>query len=122
VSSSGRRYRVTNATRGEVLATQSGKVDTFLRRGLGLMGKKSLPEGGGLIIEPCNGVVSFFMRFPIDVLFIDRDGGVQHAVSNLTPWKASKVVRGSRFVIELPAGSIARSGTQVGDSITVEPA
>jgi uncharacterized membrane protein (UPF0127 family) len=113
---------VTNVTRGETLATRSNKVDTFLRRGLGLMGKKSLPDGGGLIIEPCNGVVSFFMRFPIDVLFIGREGDVRHVLPSLTPWKMSKVVRGSRFVIELPAGSIARTGTEAGDRITIEPA
>jgi uncharacterized membrane protein (UPF0127 family) len=113
-------YRVTNETRGTVLARESALADSFMRRGLGLMGKKSLPEGGGLVIRPCNGVVSFFMRFPIDVVFVDANGAVLHLVPNLTPWKTSKVVRGSKLVIELPAGTIGDTGTQVGDSISIE--
>jgi uncharacterized membrane protein (UPF0127 family) len=111
-----------NATNGTILAARSGKADTFLRRGLGLMGKRALPDGGGLVIQPCNGVVSFFMRFPIDVLFVGGDGKVCKTLPNLRPWKASKIVRGSKFVVELPAGTIEQSGTQVGDAVTVEPA
>jgi uncharacterized membrane protein (UPF0127 family) len=115
-------YRVTNETRGAVLASQSGLADSFVRRGLGLMGRKSLSEGGGLVIRPCNGVVSFFMRFPIDVVFVDRDGRVCHLLNNLAPWKASRIVRSSKLVVELPEGTIDRTGTKVGDSIRIEPA
>ena len=105
-----------------MLATRSGKADTFVRRGIGLMGKRSLPEGGGLVIQPCNGVVCFFMRFPIDVLFIDGNGSVCHLLPSLAPWKTSKIVRDSKLVIELPAGTIQQSGTQAGDVVRIEPA
>lgn len=115
-------YRVTNESRGTVLAQQSGRVRNPVSRGIGLMGKKGLPEDGGLIIEPCSGVVSFFMRFPIDVVFLDSDGQVVHLIEDLRPWKASKMVRASRLVVELPTGTIARSQTQMGDTVTIAEA
>lgn len=115
-------YRVSNETRGTVLAEHSGRVRNPVSRGLGLMGKRGLPADGGLIIQPCSGVVSFFMRFPIDVVFLDSDGRVVHLVEDLRPWKASKIVRASKMVVELPAGTIARTQTQMGDTVTIADA
>lgn len=115
------QYRVANSTRGTVLAERSGRVANPVSRGIGLMGKKGLPPEGGLIIEPCSGVVSFFMRFPIDVVFIDANGEVVHLVEDLHPWKASKIVRASKKVVELPTGTIARTETQRGDKIAITP-
>jgi uncharacterized membrane protein (UPF0127 family) len=114
-------YRVANETRGTVLAERSGRVHNPVSRGLGLMGKKGLPPDGGLIIEPCSGVVSFFMRFPIDVVFLDADRRVVHLVEHLRPWKASKIVRASRLVVELPTGTIGQTGTKLGDTISIAP-
>jgi uncharacterized protein len=116
------QFRVANETRGTVLAECSGKVDTPISRGLGLMGKKGLPDGGGLIIEPCNGVVCFFMRFPIDVVFLDKEDQVVHLVEDIRPWRVSKIVRASKRVVELPTGTIARTDTQPGDTIAITPA
>ena len=114
-----RLYRVTNTTRGTVLAEQSGIADSFVRRGFGLMMKKGLPESGGLIIRPCNSVVSFFMRFPIDVVFVDRESKVRHIIPDMVPWRTSSIVRGSKFVVELPAGTVEKTTTQVGDEISL---
>lgn len=115
-------YRVENETRGTVLAETSGRVRNPVSRGLGLMGKRGLPPDGGLIIEPCSGVVSFFMRFPIDVVFLDSEGRVVHLVKDLRPWKTSKIVRASKKVVELPTGTIERTSTELGDTITIVPA
>lgn len=120
--SADQRFRVTNTTRGAVLAEMSKKASNPVSRGIGLMGRRSLPPGGGLIIQPCNSVVSFFMRFPIDVVFLDRDAKVCHMIHGMVPWRASKIVRGSKLVVELPAGTLAGSGTQHGDTITISPA
>jgi uncharacterized membrane protein (UPF0127 family) len=117
----GKQYRVNNATRDAVLAEASDKVDTPIRRGIGLIGKKGLPPDGGLIIEPCNSVVSFFMRFPIDVVFLDKDGVVCHLIRSMVPWRTSKIVKGSKMVVELPAGTVENTGTAIGDRITIEP-
>lgn len=115
-------FRVVNVTKDATLAENSGRVRTPLSRALGLMGKKGLPPGGGLIIEPCSGVVSFFMRFPIDVVFLDKDRKVVHLVEDMKPWKTSKVLRAAKLVVELPSGTVATTGTQLGDSISIEPA
>ena len=115
-------YRVANVTRDAVLAERSDKAATPVRRGIGLIGRRGLPEGGGLIIQPCNSVVSFFMRFSIDVIFIDKDAQVVHLMHAMPPWRISKIVRGSKLVVELPAGTIARTATEMGDSIAIEPA
>jgi uncharacterized membrane protein (UPF0127 family) len=120
--SAAKRLRVTNMTRGTVLAAMSKKASNPVSRGIGLMGRRSLPDGGGLLIQPCNGVVSFFMRFPIDVVFLDRDAKVCHMMHRMVPWRASKIVRGSKLVVELPAGTLAQSGTEHGDTITIAPA
>ena len=93
-----------------------------MTRGIGLMFRKGLPEGGGLIIQPCKGVVSFFMRFPIDVVFLDREGHVVYLLRNMVPWRSSKIVSSAKMVVELPVGTIDASGTQEGDEIRIEPA
>jgi len=105
-----------------MLAHQSEKASTHIRRGVGLMGRRGLPKGGGLIIQPCNSIVCFFMRFPIDVLFIDANNHVCHLYRSMRPWRTSKIVRVSKFVIELPAGAIEDTGTGLGDEVRVLPA
>jgi len=115
-------YRIDNTTRGTILAHESERADTHIRRGVGLMGRRGLPEGGGLIIQPCNSIVCFFMRFPIDVLFIDTNNHVCHLYRSLRPWRTSTIVRASRFVIELPAGSIEQTGTELHDEVRIVPA
>lgn len=112
-------HRVVNLTRDRVLAEWSKKASNPISRGIGLTGRKSLPDGGGLIIRPCKSVGSFIMRFPIDVVFVDGSDEVCHTVEPLVPWRASKIVRRSKFVVELPAGTIAETGTEIGDRIQI---
>lgn len=116
-----RHFRVLNQTRGAALAEQSEKATTWWRRGVGLIGRKGLPEGGGLIIQPCNSVVSFFMRFTIDVIFVDDKNTVLHVLHSMVPWRTSRIVRGSKFVVELPAGKARETGTDVGDQLEISP-
>lgn len=85
------------------------------------MGRASLPPGSGLIIKPCNSVVCFFMRFPIDVLFLDADGKVLHAIPRMLPWRTSRIVRGGKVVVELPSGTMEETGTAIGDIVKFEP-
>ena len=114
-----RHFRVVNRTRDTVLAERCDKAAPF-RRGIGLMGRASLPSGGGLIIQPCNSVVSFFMRFSIDVLFLDEKGKVLYLLKPLVPWRTSKIVRGSKLVVELPSGTIDHSQTEIGDLVEIQ--
>ncbi len=109
--------RVLNATRGSDVVTAGKRADNFLTRLVGLMGKGSIGDGFGLLIEPCDSIHMFFMRFPIDALYVDRDGRVLRVCRNLRPWRVGPFVRRSQYVLELPAGTAERTGTREGDQL-----
>jgi uncharacterized membrane protein (UPF0127 family) len=79
------------------------------------MFQSRLPAGEGLLIKPCRSVHTHFMRFPIDVLFLDRENRVVHVIPAMAPWKLSPNVRAADAVLELPAG--ASAGTAAGDQL-----
>lgn len=108
---------ITNVTRGSTLATQARRADSFTARARGLMLAPPLPEGGGLVIEPCNSIHMFFMRYPLDIVFLDKQCAVTFMYRGIKPWRLGRMVRGARLAIELPEGTIERSSTQVGDRI-----
>ncbi len=110
-----------NTTRGRVLAERTLRTTTALERLKGLLGREALPRGEGLLIAPCDSIHTFFMRFPIDVLFLDGGGKVVRAVPNLVPWRATRLYLGARSVLELWAGALAETGTSDGDIVEVAP-
>ncbi len=87
-----------------------------LRRMRGLLGRSSLPAGEGILLRPAGSVHTFFMRFPIDVVFLDREQVVVGIEPALAPWKTSGR-RGAKSVVELAAGECERRGVQVGDRL-----
>jgi hypothetical protein len=113
-------YRITNATRGTTLASQAEQARSFIARLRGLMFRASLPSDGGLVIEPNNSVHTFWMRFPIDVIFIDRQNRVVGLVNAMPPNRPYAGARGARRTLELPAGVIAATSTQLGDVIDLQ--
>lgn len=115
-----RTLKIRNATRQVHLATQARLADTFGGRLKGLLGTRGLPEGAGLILDPCNSVHMFFMSYPIDVLFLSGDGRVVGIVHRLQPWRLTPIFWKARRAVELPAGVIEATGTCEGDSIVVE--
>ncbi|HEY1086862.1 MAG TPA: DUF192 domain-containing protein [Archangium sp.] len=115
------RYRVKNLTRNTPLADDAGRADTFGARFKGLMGVKELPLGQGLHIAPCNSIHTFFMKIPIDAVFLDASQQVVEICHAMPPWRMSKVFFGAKSVLELPAGTAAASQTQPGDQLTFEP-
>lgn len=111
--------RVINRTRETVLADRAEIANTFWTRGKGLLGRRGLPEGGGLVIEPTSSIHTFFMAFPIDVAFVAKDGRVVATAHTLQPWRLGPFARKVRYVVELPAGTLARSGTVPDDYLDV---
>lgn len=111
---------ITNATKGTQIATGAVQAGTFLARGRGLMMAPPLPEGGGLVIDPCNSIHMFFMRYPLDVLFVDKDGLVVFMYAGIKPWRVGRIVKGAKLAVELPVGAIAASKTEVGDKVVME--
>src|ERR1700689_5243470 len=111
-----------NRTRNACLATNLSVAGTHWSRLRGLMGKDaaSFPAGDGLWIIPSRGVHTLAMRFPIDVLYLDRDQHVVHVEENLKPWRVAKVSMRTVSVLELPENTLKSSGTAVGDEIEIE--
>ncbi len=112
---------VFNSTQNCLLADRCELARTFLTRLRGLLGRTSLEPGQGLIIYPESSIHMFFMRFPIDVVFLDRSDQVVGLRENLQPNRSLASVRGARYVIELPAECIAQTGTRLGDQFRVTP-
>lgn len=94
-------------------------ADGFWSRLKGLMRKRDLPEDEGLLIVPCNSVHSMFMRFPIDLLFLDRDFKVIKIVEVFKPWKATPIIRGCYQVVELRAGVVKKMGVSIRDELNI---
>ena len=92
-------------------------ADTFTKRFLGLMGRKKISGGRGLLIEPCNSIHMFFMRFAIDAVYIDENFIVKKIVKNLPAWIGFSICIGARAVIEFAAGEADRLNIRVGSKI-----
>jgi len=104
-----------NVTRG-VRLTERGRVaDTLLTRLVGLLRDKTLEFGDGLWIVPCNSIHSFCMKFVFDAVFLDKNLRVVHLVHEMKPWRTSKMIFEAHSVLELPAGLISQTATQLGD-------
>jgi len=107
----------TNLTRGTRL-TECGRVaDNAITRLVGLLRDKILAEGDGLWIVPCNSIHSIGMKFEFDAIFLDKNLRVVHLVREMKPWRISKLVFAAHSVLEVPAGLIARTATEVGDTL-----
>ncbi len=114
--------RVTNRTRGKILADRALEARSALVRMKGLLGRGGLELGEGLLIVPCNSIHTFFMRMSIDAAFLDTEGVVVALYGALPPWRATRLHLRARSVLELPAGTLAASGTEVGDCLIIESA
>jgi len=88
---------------------------------MGLMGRKSLPSGNALVFPGEKGVHTHFMRFPIDVVFYDRDEVVVDVAHALRPWRFSAYRRKAAGVIELPPGTAQATGMAIGDRLRLPP-
>ena len=93
------------------------RADTFWLRLKGLLGKKALKPGEGLLLIPCSQIHTWFMAFPIDVLYLDQDGWILKLESELKPGKVGPMVKTCRQVLELSAGAIAAHGLAEGQQL-----
>ena len=92
-------------------------ADTFLKRFLGLMGRKKIPRGRGLLILPCNSIHMLFMRFSIDAVYVDKNFVVKKIVRKLPAWLGMSICAGANAVIELAAGEADRLNFRIGSKI-----
>ena len=108
-----------NQTRNTVLANAAEVADTSAKRRIGLLKHERLDPGEGLWITPCESVHTFFMKFPIDLVYLDRHLKVRKVRSRVRPWRLSSCLL-AHSVLELPAGTVKQSGTQAGDELTFD--
>ena len=106
---------------GTVLCERCVVAGTPLTRLRGLLGRRGLEPGEGLLIRPASSVHMLFMRFAIDAVFLAPDGEVLRVAGGLRPWRAASR-RGARCVLEVAAGECARHGVVAGDRLILEPA
>ncbi len=108
-----------NQTRQTVLAQSADVADTSAKRRTGLLKHERLEAGEGLWIVPCESVHTFFMKFPIDLVYLDKKRKVRKVRHAVPPWRLSACLT-AHSILELPAGTVAESGTSVGDELAID--
>jgi uncharacterized membrane protein (UPF0127 family) len=101
---------------GTIVCERCLLAETALTRMRGLLGRRELPSGEGILLRPASSVHMAFMRFPIDAVFLDRDLRVVKIAADLRPWRAAGS-RGAKAVLELPAGEAKKRGLTAGDRL-----
>src|SRR5262249_2262835 len=114
-----RLVRVVNRTRAIVLAERAELATSHWSRFWGLMGRASLTPSGGMVLQPGGGIHMFWMRFPLDVVHVDKHDRVTHVLRGIKPWRLGPLFVGAKWAIELPVDAAA--STQPGDEIGLEP-
>lgn len=117
----GRRLKIFNLTRESVIATSIEVADHGARRRKGLLGRDHLSSDEGLWIFPCEAVHTFGMRFPIDLIYLDRQNRVRKIRSSVPPFRLSACLS-AHSVIELASGVIDKTQTRLGDKLEFCPA
>jgi uncharacterized protein len=105
---------------GVEICTRCEVADTALSRMRGLLGRRGLDAGGGMLIAPCPSVMTFFMRFTIDVVFLDRENTIVGIAHTLRPWRVAGARR-AHSSLELPAGTAEALRLQEGDPLSIVP-
>ena len=114
------RLTARNVETGAVVANRVEVAAKRVDRAVGLLSRRTFDPGEGLLITPCRGVHTWFMRFAIDILALNNEGVVVDAVPDLGPWRVRLPRRGGINVLELPVGSLSRSKTEVGHRIEMK--
>lgn len=111
--------QIVNLANGIILADNATFAGSFPDRLRGLMFRESLAEGECLVIRPCKIIHSFGVRFSLDVVFVSKDNEAVHQIENFRPGRVSPFVFKSSLVLELPAGTIKKTGTQKGHRLSI---
>ncbi len=113
----GDHYLVFNKARSVCLASEVEPAENFWSRMKGLLGRRAMSSGQGLWIRPSQGIHTIGMAFPIDVAYLDREYRILRLYHQLAPYRIAAVSLRARSILELPAGTLSRTGTAVGDKL-----
>lgn len=112
--------KIINKTRGIILAENAIIAKTPLKRMVGLLNRKAFEPGEALVIKPCNSIHTFFMHFPIDVIFVDSNNRITKTIRGMRPFRISGIYLSALFSIELPTRTLEKTSTQTGDYIAID--
>ncbi len=112
--------RIVNEKKGSVVAEEVRVADNPWSRFWGLMGRRSLPEGQALLLRPASSIHTAFMRFAIDVVFLDKGSRVVKVAAQMKPFRVAVAFGGAHSALELPAGAAARAGVERGDQLVLD--
>ena len=112
--------RAVNRTRGTVLGECIRVADTGLSRMIGLLGERNLSSGDGLLIVPSQGVHTWGMLFPIDIVVLDNDWNVLAVRSQMRQFRMTRIFWKAAAVLELPSGILDSTATAIGDALTFD--
>lgn len=110
---------IINVNTGEILVKKLHFADSFLKRFWGLLRFKRLIEGEGMIITPCKSIHTFFMRFSIDVIYLDSAMRVVAISPNIKPWRVVNGPKNSQHVLEMKAGTLVKTKTKIGHYLKI---
>ncbi|HUB65941.1 MAG TPA: DUF192 domain-containing protein [Candidatus Methylacidiphilales bacterium] len=109
------RLTAINVTRGVQVTDHARVADNAWTKLIGLLRDQSLEPGDGIWLKPCNSIHSFGMKFVFDAIFLDKKLRVVHLMNEMKPGRISRIVFSAQSVLEIPAGVIRQSGTELGD-------
>jgi uncharacterized membrane protein (UPF0127 family) len=113
-------YTVINESNNKLLVDRLFLADGFLTRFKGLMGREKINPREGILLVPCNSVHTMFMRFNLDLVFLDKNNSVIKIIAGLGPWKIVLPVSGAVKTLELPEGTVERSNTGLGNILKIQ--
>lgn len=114
-----KKIKIINISNGKIIAERGLLANNFFSRFKGLIGRDDLGYDEGLCILPCKSVHTCFMKFSIDVIFVDRNDKVCKIIQDLKPWKISGFVKNAKYVIEVPANKSEMLRIEVGDKVEI---
>lgn len=113
--------KIVNRTQGTLLGSRVVLADTWWQRFRGFLGRREPSTGDGILLAPCTAIHTFGMGFALDVVFLSEEGRVLDVRRGLRPWRTARGKRGTRYVLEIPPGTIDATGTRVGDELSWAP-
>lgn len=114
------KIKIINKRTGANIASRAKIAKSFLAKAVGLLLKKSFEHGEGLVFERCNGVHTLFLRFELDLIYVNKEKIVTKVIENFPKGKFSPFAFKASDLIELPAGTIKNTGTMIGDQLFFE--
>ncbi len=112
--------KVINKRSDKVIGSKIVYANRMYTRFIGLLGRTELNINEGVFLTPCNSVHMMFMKFPIDLLFLDRKNKIIHIVENIRPWQISRIVFKAQSVLEIATGKAKEFDCQIGDQLSIE--